>query len=173
MNELKQIYDKYYLSVFNLSIYYVQNVEDAEEITQDVFLKIYKKIGGFRGDSSIKTWIHKITVNTALDFLKTKNSKKNKDLSILQYPEETENIYDVIAQEQKWAEEIKLLFEAINQLPENQKNVIILMKLQENSQKETAEILEISQKAVESLYQRAKKNLFEILSTTKPKDLED
>jgi RNA polymerase sigma-70 factor (ECF subfamily) len=63
--------------VYNLALQYTQNTEDAEEITQDVFVKISQKMDGFKNESSLKTWIYRIAINTSLDFLKHKNSKKD------------------------------------------------------------------------------------------------
>ena len=52
---------------------YIKSAEDAEEITQDVFVKIYKSASTFKGQSSIKTWIYRIVVNTSLNYLKKHN----------------------------------------------------------------------------------------------------
>ena len=62
--------------VFNLALHYVQNVEDAEEITQDVFVKIFNGLHTFKNQSSIKTWIYRITINQSLDFISSRNTKK-------------------------------------------------------------------------------------------------
>ena len=60
--------------MYNLSLHYLHNTEDAQEATQDVFVKIYNKIEGFNNKSSLKTWIYRITINHSLDVIK---SKKN------------------------------------------------------------------------------------------------
>jgi RNA polymerase sigma factor (sigma-70 family) len=62
--------------VYNVALQYVQNKEDAEEITQDVFIKVYDKHLEFKGDSALKTWIYRITINTSLDYIKAKTRKK-------------------------------------------------------------------------------------------------
>ena len=62
--------------VYNLALGYVQNTEDAEEITQDVFVKVYQKIEGFKSDSTLKTWIYRIAINQCIDYVKAKNAKK-------------------------------------------------------------------------------------------------
>ena len=72
----KNIYNQYKNLVFNLALQYCQNRQDAEEITQDVFVKIFDKWQTFRKDADLKTWIYRITINQSLDFLKYKQRKK-------------------------------------------------------------------------------------------------
>jgi len=74
----KAFYFKYKDLVYNLALNYTANIEDAQEITQDVFLTLFKKIDHFRGESKIETWIYKIAINKSLDYLKLKKQKKEK-----------------------------------------------------------------------------------------------
>lgn len=69
---IKEIYDEHNGLVYNLCLNYLQNIEDAEEVTQDVFVTIFKKQEEFKSNSSLKTWIYRITINHCLDFLKEK-----------------------------------------------------------------------------------------------------
>lgn len=159
-----EIYATYCKMVFNLALHYVQNVEDAEEITQDVFVKIFNGLHTFKNQSSIKTWIYRITINQSLDFINSRNTKKRLFLtsflgiSLERTRSEAINFnHPGVELEQK--EAIKKIFEAINQLSDTQKTAIILLKIEGKSQNETAEIMKINIKALESLVQRAKKNL--------------
>ena len=167
----ESIYLQYRKMVYNLSLQYTQNIEDAEEITQDVFIKIYKNIDGFNNKSSLKTWIYRIAINTSLDFLKLKTSKRKSlfkvfgNTNIEKVWEPVEFNHPGVLLEQK--EEMKRIFSAINSLPGDQKTVIILLKIEGNSQVETAAIMNLSEKAVESLFQRAKKNLTKKLNQEK------
>jgi RNA polymerase sigma-70 factor (ECF subfamily) len=70
-----EIYNEFSQLVYNLSLSYLQNIEDAKEATQDVFVKIHTKIEGFNNKSSLKTWIYRITINHCLDVIKSKNRK--------------------------------------------------------------------------------------------------
>ncbi len=72
----KELFDSYNKVVFNLALQYVQHQEDAEEITQNVFVKIYAKIDTFQQQSDLKTWIYRITINQSLDFIKAQNARK-------------------------------------------------------------------------------------------------
>ena len=62
--------------VFNISLNIVQSVEDAEDITQEIFAEVYQSLDGFLEKSKVSTWIYRITVNKSLDFLKAKKRKK-------------------------------------------------------------------------------------------------
>ena len=162
--DFEGIYIEYQRLVFNLALQYVQNIEDAEEITQDVFLKVYKHLSTFKQQSSLKTWIYRITINQSLDFIKSKSNKTRRFFTALftdhesTLPAEAVNFnHPGIALENK--EAIETIFRAINQLADKQKTVIILLKIEHKSQAEAAEIMQLNVKALESLFQRAKKNL--------------
>lgn len=165
----EEIYNNHKKLVYNLALHYVNNTEDAEEITQDVFVKIYEKIPHFNHQSDIKTWIYRITINQSLDFIKAKQRKKNWFLFSNLRVDETKqslNVADInhpgIVLEQK--EAVEKILKSITLLKEEQKTVLILLKIEGLSQAETAEIMRISTKAVESLFQRAKSNLKQILT---------
>lgn len=165
----EEIYYAHHKMVYNLALQYVQNIEDAEEITQDVFVKVFDNLNSFREQSSLKTWINRISINQSLDFLKAKNAqKRNFIISMFSLNdaelkfEPTNFNHPGIELERK--EGYRIIFEAINQLSGNQKTVIILLKIENKSQVETAEIMNLNIKAVESLFQRAKKNLEIILN---------
>lgn len=149
--------------VYNLALHYIQNMEDAEEITQDVFVKVHESLDKFSGKSSIKTWIYRITVNKCLDFIKHKKSAKQ----FFIFGKKSENERELqnhsnfdhpgIALEQK--ENAAILFAVINELNENQKTAFILSKLDGLSNPEIAEVMTLSISSVESLIFRAKKTL--------------
>ena len=163
------IYHQFKKLVYNLALQYVLRIEDAEEITQDVFVKVHEKYPEFRKEAELKTWIYRITINQSLDFLKAKKSQKrwnpfgileldNDDLG-LEIPDIN---HPGIELEQK--ETMEFILKSIYKLPENQKTVIILYRIEHKTTKEVAEIMNLSDKAIESLYQRAKKNLEIILN---------
>jgi RNA polymerase sigma-70 factor (ECF subfamily) len=166
-----EIYFEHYKMVFNLALQYVQNTEDAEEITQDVFVKIFDNLNSFKKQSSLKTWIYRMAINQSLDFIKAKNAQKRSFLSSIfsindsNFKFQPSNFnHPGIELEQK--EACQKIFEAINQLSDNQKTALILLKIEDKSQVETAEIMNLKVKALESLFQRAKNNL-EILLNKK------
>jgi len=161
----RQLYEKFKVLVYNVSLGYLQNASDAEEITQDVFIEINRSANLFKGESSVKTWVYRITVNKCLDQLRHRNRKKRAGfLSSIFKKDSGELAVDVphfhhpgVVLENK--EKAALLFKLIEGLPENQKTAFFLSHVEELPQKEIAEVMETSVKAVESLIQRAKANL--------------
>ena len=151
--------------VYNLALSYVQNREEAEEITQDVFLQVHFKLDTFKGASSLSTWIYRIGINKSLDFIKAKQRKKRfAQLTSLFYDDSSDLRHDAqgfdhpgIQLEQK--EALERLFHHINELPSKQRTALILTKIEQKSQSEASDIMELSIKAIESLIQRAKVNL--------------
>lgn len=161
--DINILYNDHSNLVYNVALNYLQNSEDAEEVTQDVFVKAYNALDGFKGESQIKTWLYRITINQSLDFIKKKNSKKRffvfgkKSTNEYEYSNASTFEHPGVLLENK--EEAKLLFETINTLPENQKIAFILSKIDGLSNPEIAEIMENTISAVESLLFRARKEL--------------
>ena len=139
----------------------VQDCGMAEDIAQEVFITVYRSIGSFNERSSISTWIYRITVNKCLDHLRSQTRKKKGGLMNLgdNIDENKAVVFDHPGIKLEQKENARYLFDAINDLPENQKTAFILSHIEELPQKEIAEIMDISLKAVESLLQRAKANL--------------
>jgi len=157
-----ELYEQYKNLVYNLALQYVQNIEDAEEITQDVFVAVHQSLNSFRNEAKPSTWIYRITINKSLDYLKAKKRKKRFGIivSLFSGNETDEQIephsfhHPGVALEQQ--EAVERIFAIINQLPTNQRTALILSKIEQIKQQEIANILNISSKGVESLIQRAK-----------------
>lgn len=166
-DNFEQIYNEHVKRVYNLALQYVQNTEDAQEIAQDVFIAVYQQLDSFRSEANLSTWIYRIAVNKSLDFIKAKKRKKRFGLfSIFTTANEPAH-FEHPGVLLEYQEETKILFEHINDLPENQKTVLILQKIEGKTMHEISEILEISPKAVESLLQRAKTNLLKKINHAK------
>ncbi|MBR9919739.1 MAG: RNA polymerase sigma factor [Bacteroidetes bacterium] len=159
------LYEQYSDLVFNLCLNYLQNEADAEEVTQDVFLKVYQNIDHFRDDSSLKTWIYRIGINKCLDFLKAKKRRKRFGILLPLFSGPTSETLKAGSDfrhpgiQLEDQEALQQLFKHINDLPEKQKSALILKAIDGLSQKEIAGILKTTEKAVESLLSRARKNL--------------
>ncbi|MES2747951.1 MAG: RNA polymerase sigma factor [Bacteroidota bacterium] len=167
-NDFQSIYNQYNVLVYNVALNYLQNVEDAEEITQDVFVQVHQSLHQFKSNATLKTWIYRITINKCLDFIKHKNSKKRffifgkKSDAEFELQKVSTFEHPGIVMENK--ENAELLFSVINQLSENQKTAFLLSKLDGLSNPEIAAIMEVSISSVESLVFRAKSTLKEKLS---------
>ena len=168
MDNQKAFYDKYKSLVYNLALSYSASKEDAEEITQDVFLSVFKKMSTFRNESKIETWVYRITINKSLDYLKSKKRFKrnfiNGGVSIDQVsPSEFSDFsHPGVVLESK--ETIRQIYRCINKLSEDHKTVIILLKIENRTYSEVAKIMKISVGAVESLFIRSKKKLDDLLN---------
>ncbi len=167
--EFNNLYENLKHRVYNTVLSYLQSPEEAEELTQDVFLSVYQKLPEFKEEAQISTWVYRIAINKSLDYLRFKNRQKrfaflssiwNEESGEIQH-DKPEFVHPGILLERK--EQSKYLFAALNQLPENQKTAFILIYIEQLSYQEASEIMAISIKALESLVQRAKKTLREKL----------
>ncbi len=148
--------------VYNTALGIVQNEEDAEDITQEVFLKIYEGLQNFRNESSLSTWIYRITITTSLDFEKQKKRQKRGGLMqrVFGFNEATEKpdfFHPGVALDKK--EDAAVLFMAIKKLPEKQRTAFILHKIEGLTNNDIASMMDSTLLAVESLQVRAKNNL--------------
>ncbi len=171
LGELYQIFKD---QVYNTALSYLQHVSDAEEVTQDVFVKIFQSAARFEGKSAVSTWIYRITVNRSLDMLQHRQRQKRFGFVVRLFQPETgvpslelpHFEHPGVALENK--ENARILFQAIESLPPQQKTAFILSFVEELPRQEVAEVMELSLKAVESLLQRAKGNLRKRLENFHP-----
>ncbi len=170
----RAFYERYKSRVFNVALSYVQRREEAEELTQDVFVEIYQSAEKFGGNAALGTWVYRITVNKCLDFLRyQKRQKRFAALRSLFLGETSELRHDPpdfdhpgVGLERQ--EAARLLFGSIRHLPEAQQTAFILSYVEELPQAEVAAVMGLSRKAVESLLQRAKANLRKQLEKPTP-----
>lgn len=139
--------------------------EEAEDMAQEVFLKVFQNAKQFRGEAQIKTWLYRIAVNTTLNLKRKRRFSLLGDLFNTIIINSSEDPVSVVPEEYRpdrlleREERRKIVYNALNQLPENQRTAIILNKFEGLSYKEIAEIMELSLSAIESIIHRAKKNL--------------
>ena len=155
--------------VYNTALNILQNAEDAEEITQDVFVEAYNKAHTFKGESQVSTWLYRITTNKCIDHIRSKKRKKRFAFLTELFHESGEPISDAsdfvhpgILAENK--EKAAVLYKAIQQLPETQKVAFLMSETEGLSYGEISEILAVSVSSIESLLFRARKNLRKILA---------
>lgn len=155
--------------IFNVALGLLQNREDAEDVTQEVFAEVFRSIGRFREESKLSTWIYQIAVSKSLELIRSrKRSKRFGSLVSLFGREDHFNLsadepfyHPGVSLENK--EMSAILFNAIRRLPLNQRTAFTLNKLEHLSYAEIAEAMNVSLSSVESLMFRAKKNLQELL----------
>ncbi len=153
--------------IYNLSLGILQNQEDAEDITQEVFETVFSSISTFKEEAHIKTWIYRIAVNKCKEFLRKKGRKKRFAFLTRLGHSELDLIVDfmhpgIILEN---SERAAILFAAINRLPDNQKIAFSLHKIEGLSYDEITKMMQLSISSVESLLFRARKNLKKILES--------
>lgn len=159
------IFDNNKKKVFNICLNFVRNKEDAEDLAQEVFIEVFRSVDKFEGKSEMSTWIYRIAVNKSLDFIKAAGRKKRFALlTKLFHPGDGSTAADIphfdhpgVQLENK--ERAEILFRAVSLLSKNQETAFILFHIEGFTLKETAQIMKLSDKAVESLLQRAKGDL--------------
>lgn len=156
------ILDRYSRPVHSLILKVVRSKEDAEELAQDVFLKVFRHLGSFKGDSSFSTWIYRIAYNTAISHTR---KKKNEWLAI-----EESMIANVSEEEVKEAlgqtdnsEQMAMLDAALEQLPPDERALILLFYMEGKSIEEIAVITELSVSNVKTKLYRIRKKLLVLI----------
>ncbi len=164
-----KFYNEYKDPVYRTAFGYLRQAEEAEEITQDVFLEIMRSAKQFNYKSSVQTWVYRICINKSLDRLRYLKAKKRFSILNSVWSKGDDDIkYDIAdpthhGMDTDQKESFKLLLMAIEKLPPNQKTAIILTQLELLKGRETAEIMNTSEKSVEGLVRRGKASLKEIL----------
>jgi RNA polymerase sigma-70 factor (ECF subfamily) len=175
-NDFIFIVEKYQQMVFRVAMGFVHEKEDAEDLTQEIFLNAWQSLGKFRGDSQFSTWLHRIAINACLNHArKSKITIVTRMASLFGQvnsaepgiPEFSENPEEIIIKK----EHSEWLQRALDSLPENQHTAIVLSKYEDLPQKEIAEIMNLTEGAVEALIQRAKKNLRQKLQSAQKRSL--
>ena len=160
--------EKYHQLVLNICNNILNNYDDALDVSQEVFIKLYESIDSFRGDSKITTWLYRISVNKSLNYLRSKKKYKWFTSLDLIFGNETKTI-DPEDSELKPDENIELeenkkaLYQALRKLPEKQNIAITLNNFEDLSYKEISEIMNISVTEVGVLINRGKKKLQKLI----------
>lgn len=151
------IVEKYQSNVFRVAIGFVHNKEDAEEITQDVFVKAYTVLSGFNHQSALATWLYRIAVNASLNFLRSRKRKSIwVNISHAFYLAANEKNAEASMHLQEEWESIR---RAVDGLPEKQRTAFILSKYEDLPQRQIAAIMNTTEGSVEQFILRAKRNL--------------
>ncbi len=138
----EMLYERYHRRTYSLCLRMTSNPTEAEDLTQEVFIQLFRKIGSFRGDSAFSTWLHRMTVNQVLMHFRRRSVKNEKTSNDGEMPEQivpgTENqtrmpVLDRIA-----------LTRAVEELPPGYKSVFILHDVEGYEHEEVARILGIS-----------------------------
>jgi RNA polymerase sigma-70 factor, ECF subfamily len=162
----KQLFDSHSPRVYNFLLRLVGNSDDAEELTQDVFVSLWRHAANLRGESKLSTWLYRVAVNKSINFRKRGGlffqvkqlfSLEAEDESIIEkLPAADSDRPDRKVEMQEARLE---LADIMGSLPARQREVYLLHKLEGLSYKEIADELHVSLGTIESLMHRAKENL--------------
>jgi len=163
-NAFSVLVDKYQDRIYSVALNYVSNPEDAVDVAQETFLKAYTKIRTFDSASAFYTWLYRIAINTAIDFLRKRKSRPVESLDDEKFTElGIEPVSrDLAADPEAVAvrsEQARMLRKAISSLSDKLKTVIVLHDVEGLSQEEVAEILKIPVGTVKSRVSRARGEL--------------
>jgi RNA polymerase sigma-70 factor (ECF subfamily) len=166
-SEIVRYFEK---TVYNIAMQAVKNRDDALDVSQDVFLKLWRTLGSYRGECSVSSWVIKIARNTALDLIRRRTSHPTDSLSVEDEDGETTERDipssggedDPVAAYER-QERINIVRAAIDSLSEEHKEIILLRDINGLSYTEIAEILGIEEGTVKSRLNRARNSLKEIL----------
>lgn len=160
----KTLMEKYQSQVFRTVMGFVHFKEDAEDITQEIFVKIYQSLTFFKGESEFSTWLYRIAVNMSINFVN--RNRKSRLLQSIEDIFHKQSGEKTPLEEMEKSERDQHIRKAIDSLPEMQRTAFILSKYEELPQKEIARIMNKTEGAIEQLLQRAKTSLQKKLSPT-------
>lgn len=158
--EIENLVRQYGNDVLRTAYMYVRDRDTAEDIFQDVFIKVNQKLSSFEGNSSIKTWIIRITINTCKDYIKSAWNKRV--VPMMDYQEDmiiSETDYDDV--EKKDTRE--LIRKTVLSLPAKYKDIVLCVYFQDMSVTEAAHVLNIAEGTAKSRLSRARQRLKTIL----------
>lgn len=150
--QFNDIYNKHYNKVFRLCKgYFCGDITLASDSTQEIFIKVWENLDTFRNESSISTWIYRITVNTCLLYLRKSSSRKEIRTDIM-----PQVIFETYSNEKE--EQLQQMYQCIQKLEETNK-MIILMTLDSIEYHEISEVIGISEETLRVRIYRIKKSL--------------
>lgn len=153
--------DIYGQPVFSLIVRMVNSEEDAEELTQDTFMKAFEHLSSFNGKSSFSTWIYRIAYNTALSFLRKKNVEQTViDDNQWNQISDTQ-IDDALNNESE--EQIEKLQQALTKLTAEERALVTLFYEEEHSIQELAQILNLNEGNIKVKLHRLRKKLYVLM----------
>jgi RNA polymerase sigma-70 factor (ECF subfamily) len=150
--------------IHQLAFRYLKNWEDAEEVAQDVLMKVHRKIGAFRGDAALSSWIYRITFNTAMSRLRTNRFSRPNEVQAADVtteggeiaPQEPADWSSLADDRVLRAEMRKRLIESLTYLPEVYRVPVILRDIQGLSTEEASAILKVKPQTLKSRLHRGR-----------------
>ena len=161
-NAFAYLVDTYKNMVFSLAYKMTKNREEAEEVSQDTFIKAYKNLAKFKGDSKFSTWLYRIAYHACLDAIK-KNKKNNNTFEINEITFNQIKSVDDILQGIERKERATIMNDCLLKLPQDERSLIWMFYYDELSLKEIIEVTKLSEANIKVKLHRARKKLLVIV----------
>ena len=167
VNDFEKLVTAYEKNVYNIALKMVGDPDDAADMTQETFIKAYRALSSFRGDSKFSSWLYRIASNVCLDFLRSRS--RHPQVSLSTVDEDDRATFELPDMRQNPEEQLmkKLGMEAVRrgleQLPEQQRQILVLRELGGLSYAELAQTLGLEEGTVKSRIFRARKRLCALL----------
>jgi RNA polymerase sigma-70 factor, ECF subfamily len=159
------LFIRYKDMVYNVCCRFIEDPDDVNDVSQDIFIKLYHSLGSFQYNSKLSTWIYRICVNHCLNILRKKKRYRMLSIDFLlekfgwgENHDLADKSYDLEKNIEN-NEDLEILNKALHTLPEKQKTALILNKFDDLTNAEIAKIMNCSISSVDSLIFRAKQNL--------------
>lgn len=158
----------YQKQIYNLALRTVGNEEDAADMTQEAFLRAYRSLGSFRGDSKFSVWLYRLTTNICIDFLRSRGRRPTVSLTAADEDEEPQELdvaddrFDPV-QSLERAELRRAVQRGLASLPEDYRRILMLRELSGLSYAEIGQVLRLEEGTVKSRLFRARKKLCDFL----------
>jgi len=165
MAAFEVIVSRYQKRIYNIAHRMLQNHHDAEDISQEVFFKVYRAINKFKANSSLYTWIYRITVNVSLNHLK--KVRKRKEVSL---QDEKKNLGNLVADKEDTSSKVisnelrGQIDQALSELPAEQKTAAVLVLFEGFSYQDAARSMGISENTLASRVYLARQKMLEKLA---------
>ena len=160
VNYFSYIVEKYQNIVFSIALKILKNREDAEELAQECFIKIYNSLHTFKGKSKFSTWLYRITFNASVSEARKKRNRFA-SISEVQVKDEAEEVdFDGVPEEKRE----KYIKTALERLSEDEYTLILLYYYEDQSVKEISKITGLTDSNIKIKLHRARKRLYTILN---------
>src|SRR5687768_258021 len=163
---LGDLADAYGGKIYQLAFRYLRNREDAEEVTQDVLYKVYRKVGAFRGDAALSSWIYRITFNTAMSRLRTASYQRSQAAEPNRVSNEGEDLpkpprdvadWSNLGDERVFRSQLRRrMFRAILALPAIYRAPVMLRDIQGMTTEEASAMLRVKDQTLKSRLHRGR-----------------
>ncbi len=159
------LYDRYGQKVYQKCLSFAESRDAAEDLTQDVFVKLYLNLKTFKGEAKFSTWLYSFTYNHCVDYSKSILKRQNDSQQYQEDYHYTTSLEDEVTDEEIFSLTVKRLEVALTLIDPEDKIMLIMKYQDDKSIKEMADMLELGESAVKMRLHRAKKKIVELYNS--------